>query len=121
MESKHTKGEWIVSNDNLEMVLNESGAYRPNSIMKYSTLKDELFANARLIANAGTTTNKCGLLPSELLERYNEAIESLKELMQVKEWKDEYGKDAQYLKAQPMAWSNAQSVLNKALKQPNIK
>jgi len=58
---------------------------------------------------------------SELLERYNEAIEVLEELVQVKEWKDEYGKDAQYLKAQPIAWKNAQSVLNKALKQPNIK
>lgn len=32
---------------------------------------------AKLIADAGTTTNKCGLLPSELLKQRNELLEAL--------------------------------------------
>lgn len=36
--------------------------------------------NAKLIADAGTTANKCGLLPSEILEQRNELLEALKEL-----------------------------------------
>lgn len=54
-------------------------------------------ANAKLIACAPTL------------------LEALEELIQVKEWKDKYGKDAQYLKAQPIAWENAKKVLEKAL------
>lgn len=39
----------------------------------------EAEANAILIADAGTTYNKCGKLPSELLEERNELVEALKE------------------------------------------
>ncbi len=42
-------------------------------------------------------------------------LEALQELIQVKEWKEKYGKDEQYLKAQPTAWSNAQKAIEKAL------
>lgn len=37
-------------------------------------------ANAELIADAGTTINKCDLMPSELLKQRNEMLEMLKEL-----------------------------------------
>ena len=40
----------------------------------------EAKSNAKLISDAGTTANKCGLLPSELLEQRNELLEALKEL-----------------------------------------
>lgn len=36
--------------------------------------------NANLIADAGTTINKCDLFPSELLEQRDELLEALKEL-----------------------------------------
>ena len=52
MEFKGTKGEWEVYKENPEMILNDSGAYKPNSMLKYSTRKQELFANAKLIAAA---------------------------------------------------------------------
>lgn len=35
-------------------------------------------ANALFIADAGTTANKCGLLPSELLKQRNELMEALR-------------------------------------------
>lgn len=47
-------------------------------------------------------------------EKNKEALDTLNELVQVKEWKEKYGKDAQYLKAQPIAWSNAEKVLKKS-------
>lgn len=34
-------------------------------------------ANAELIADAGTTANKCGLFPSELLEQRDELLQAL--------------------------------------------
>lgn len=40
---------------------------------------------------------------------------ALKELIQVKEWKDKNGKDEHYLKAQPIAWDNARKALEKAI------
>ena len=41
----------------------------------HNTIPNE---NARLIADAGNTIQKCDLLPSELLERYNEAVNLIK-------------------------------------------
>lgn len=38
----------------------------------------EEHSNAKLIADAGTTANKCGLLPSELLDQREEMLEFLK-------------------------------------------
>ena len=51
-EFKGTKGEWEVSKESSEMVLTDNGAYRPNSMLKYSATKEVLFANAKLIAAA---------------------------------------------------------------------
>lgn len=36
--------------------------------------------NAKLIVDTFNTSNKTGLLPSELLQRYNEAIEALEQI-----------------------------------------
>lgn len=40
-------------------------------------------SNAILIADAGTTYNKCDLLPSELLKQNEALVECLKELLQL--------------------------------------
>jgi hypothetical protein len=53
------------------------------SVQKGNVITTTREANAILIADAGTTANKCGMLPSELLERYNEAIEVLEEIKKV--------------------------------------
>ena len=60
-------------------------------------ITEELKATANLMANS------------------YELLQALHELIQVKEWKDKYGKDEHYLKAQPTAWNNAKEVLEKAL------
>ena len=43
--------------------------------------EDEAQANAQLIADAGTTANKCGLLPSEILEQLVECKEALQSII----------------------------------------
>lgn len=47
----------------------------------------------------------------ELTEQAYKLADALRELVQVKEWKDKHGKDEHYCKAQPIAWSNAQQTL----------
>jgi len=44
----------------------------------------ERIANAALIADAGNTAQKCGLLPSELLKQRDELLEALKEIAECK-------------------------------------
>jgi len=39
-------------------------------------------------------------------------LESLQELIQVKDWKDKYGKDEHYIKAMPLAWKNAKELVS---------
>lgn len=51
---------------------------------------------------------------AKLIAAAPELLEALQELIQVKDWKDIYGKDAQYLKAQPVAWNNAIEAIKKA-------
>ena len=86
MENKITEGEWFVANFE-----QEDGNYIYTNNNPFSaiarvykgdsphTLKAN--ANALLIADAGTTSNKSGLLPSELLEQRNELLEALKAIM----------------------------------------
>ena len=44
----------------------------------------------------------------------SEALEALKDLVQLKEWKDRFGKDEHYLQHQPIAWKNAVMVIKNA-------
>ena len=52
MEFKGTKDEWVVSKENPKMVLTISGGYKPNAMMLTSVSKEEMKANAKLIAAA---------------------------------------------------------------------
>ncbi len=85
---KHTPGKWkareVVHSYNNELVytridsdnktLGFAGVYCDD---KKKISVEEAIANAKLIADAGNTTNKCGLLPSELLTQRDELLEGL--------------------------------------------
>lgn len=68
-----TKGEWIFDESNMK--IKGSGDIEGMTVianvspkMDFSRGMTTQFANAQLIADAGTTYNKCHTLPSELLE-----------------------------------------------------
>lgn len=72
--SKSKKGHWDISGDGwvqFGRVWNIKDSLNPH-------FRIESHANAQLIADAGTTANKCGLLPSELLEQRDMLLDSLK-------------------------------------------
>ena len=104
LEFKGTKGKWFaccakkiphfVFTENGEATI--CGLYQKQEMS--NDLTDEEFrANANLIASAP------------------ELLESLFELVSLKKWKDEFGKDEWYLEKQPIAWENAEKVLEKTL------
>lgn len=89
MEAKFTKGEWTIENSIIQE--NEHISIKTEKVNVIVCNKMALafcgtngnkksLANARLIADAGTTANKCGLLPSELLDQRNDLLEALIEL-----------------------------------------
>lgn len=49
----------------------------------------------------------------EQAEEIKELKEAISELIQVKDWKDKYGKDEHYLKAMPIAWENVRKLIQK--------
>ncbi|AGO48355.1 hypothetical protein Phi10:1_gp014 [Cellulophaga phage phi10:1] len=76
-----TKGEW-------KLRKSKKGKYYFVNAMNWEDLArvirkvegyldKEGVANAKLIVDAGNTSNKCGLLPSELLKQRNELLEVL--------------------------------------------
>ena len=69
-ELKITKGEIRV-----EKATDFSNGYYLYPIHPFA----EMDANAELIADAFNTANKCGLLPSQLLEQRDELVEALNE------------------------------------------
>ena len=85
-----TKGEWVVDFDR---VPNGIGAIAEDIAIVaddwdiaavFSDITDdgeESKANALLIADAGNTAQKCGLLPSELLRQRDELREALAEMI----------------------------------------
>ena len=78
---KITKGGWEVLPNQRLSGLRKIVVKGKNTITLVATdfgSDDELEADAKLIADAGTTANKCGLLPSELLEQRNELLDALK-------------------------------------------
>ena len=100
-----TKGEWIVdygsTHGHVKAVFENINSYTPtvalynyrSKLRNIETTEEEL-SNAKLIADAGTTANKCGLLPSELLEQRNALLHCVKALHENKkdlcEWQRIY-------------------------------
>jgi len=84
MEFKGTKGEWIANLEYMpdhtivEVTSGDSNTEDWAMFTLYNA-KDRKTqeANAKLIADAGTTINQCDLLPSELLSQRNEMLEML--------------------------------------------
>jgi hypothetical protein len=77
MEFKGSKGDWKI-----EEVFTTTGTFfkvlGDISVCNITTRNQDIgYENAKLIADAGTTVNKCGLIPSELLAQRNDLLESL--------------------------------------------
>jgi hypothetical protein len=74
-----SNGQWIAQTSEIKEKPTEwlSPEYEAEEIR----VKKEEESNANLIADAGTTANKCGLLPSELLAQRDELLECLKTLL----------------------------------------
>jgi len=73
-----TKGKWIVEdqkfgNDITVLTNCKKGTF----IADFPAAWNNKLANANLVANAGNTTQKCGLLPSELLAQRDELLKNL--------------------------------------------
>lgn len=64
-------------------------------------LRDELTAS----------TKQLDSLVAKLLDRNKALEDSLKELVFLKDWKDQYGKDKDYLSRQPEAWEKAKRLV----------
>lgn len=83
-ETGITKGEWEAKGIHIKLKGKSRGigqAYLMNfkHDQRGKSVEDkEGLANANLIADAGNTTNKCGLLPSELLEQRDELLSMLR-------------------------------------------
>jgi hypothetical protein len=90
-----TAGEWKISNcsikdaySKIETVFESSMVDTDDhvaGILILNSNKEAVKANAALIADAGTTANLCGLLPSELLKQRDELREALEMLI---EWQN---------------------------------
>ena len=66
------------------------------------------------IFNRQKLQDKIAKLQSELTqlrEERNELRSVLSDLVQLKDWKDKYGKDEHYLNAQPGAWESARKAI----------
>ena len=73
-----TKGEWQYR-DHFSDGIVETEDTIIGHLMKWGSPGEELQANATLICDAGNTAQKCGLLPSELLQQRDELKEALAE------------------------------------------
>lgn len=71
-----TKGEWNVYNSDDESITIVNKLETQAIAFLPEMFRDTL-SNAKLIADAGSTANKCGLLPSDLLEQRDEMLHLL--------------------------------------------
>lgn len=76
--SDHNNFEYIDIDSDLECCRISSVYTGPEDYRS----KEEREANALLIADAGTTANKCGLLPSELLRQRDELREIAEKILE---------------------------------------
>ncbi len=96
MTTKHffTKENWGINSANKTEINSPKGIAIAECHRSKMISQLEKEANAQLIADAGTTANKCGLLPSELLEQRNELLETLQGTMKaLKRMIDKYNPD----------------------------
>lgn len=100
-----TKGEWLVDFNRVPNgmeSLSEQISIRTDewdiacAFIDITDEGDEEKANAMLIADAGNTAQKCGLLPSELLQQRDELREVLKRFIECmrRYWADTYQEEA---------------------------
>ena len=83
-----TKGEWNVGNEYYrhKVMVNNASIHIYHTAVTFDGVMityDNAKANAELIADAGNTAQKCGLLPSELLQPRDELKEALINVMVV--------------------------------------
>lgn len=86
-----TKGEWksIFRNNHDRGVRSDKGficfmtmpSHYPNQDVRYDEELEECRHDAELIADAGNTAQKCGLLPSELLKQRDDTIDKIETLV----------------------------------------
>jgi len=99
-----TKGEWKVSGRPYQQKtdgehhscfeINNEKNEKTAQVFAYSffnTTIEKAEANAKLIADAGTTANKCNLLPSELLAQRDELLQLLKNCIKSMKFSVELG------------------------------
>ena len=90
-----TKGEWQYR-DHFSDGIVETEDTIIGHLMKWGSPGEELQANATLICDAGNTAQKCGLLPSELLQQRDELKEALELAVKVMQpYKDLYNAAAE--------------------------
>ena len=96
MEAKLTKGNWVIESTKMKgteiVVQTVVKTNLPIDELKspiicdiYGYMTEEGKSNAKLIADAGTTANKCGLLPSELLAQRDDLLEALISILEKSE------------------------------------
>ena len=103
MEFKGTKGKWHHSS--------QKGTINHCIMAQVWSEKQETW-----LANINSTENEIeATANAKLIAKSPELLEALYELLSLKKWKDEFGKDDWYLEKQPLAWSNAQKVLEETL------
>ena len=81
-----TKGEWKVDDEYLrhKIEVNNSTIHLYHTVVTFNGTMityNAAKANALLIADAGNTAQKCGLLPSELLRQRDELREALADMV----------------------------------------
>jgi len=109
MEFKGTKGKWHMMKKGFDRKQNQ------NLIQIYATNEDlemicQVWNDGLLHARTQNYDANAKLICSS-----PELLEALYELISLKKYKDEFGKDEWYLEKQPLAWINAQKVLEEAL------
>ena len=76
-----TKGEWVVEQYGGYYTLQNRIGYEGDDLLSSEGVGSfEAEHNAELICDAGNTAQKCGLLPSELLQQRDELLKTMKSI-----------------------------------------
>lgn len=78
-----TKGLWVAIEYAGHYDLQLAPFYEEPSILDEENVGTEAYSNAFLCVDAGNTAQKCGLLPSELLQQRDELREALINVMAI--------------------------------------